>query len=315
MAYYFTSADLISSVKRRANIPDAQAMVTDAEILAYANEEMLLNLVPLVVSKHEDYYLIEEPVSVVSTQKEYPIPYRALGSKIRELAFKREDETYVELHRVSVDRITDQNYRYYGDYTSNRFYIKNESVVIDATSTIDNYNTLAFFYNIRPNQLVDSDRVAVITSIDTATGTVAVDSIPENITASSKIDFVKLNAPHRILDYDVTPTTLDTSNNFFTFDTSDLPTGLAVGDRICLQNETDLVNAPSELHSMLAEMVAARVLESIGDTEGLSAANNKLARMEKSTEYLIDNRVTGSPIKCSPRNGLLKGRRNTRRRW
>ena len=67
---------------------------------------------------------------------------------------------------------------------------------------------------------------------------------------------------------------------------------------------------------MLAQMVAARVLESIGDTQNLAAANDKLARMERSTEYLIDNRVTGSPIKASARrNGFLgRGRTLGRRR-
>lgn len=312
MAYYFNSQDLINSVKRRANIPDSQAMITDEEILDFANEEMLLNLIPLIVSKHEDYFLIEEEVSTQSGQNAYPIPYRALGTKLRELAYKEAD-AYVPLHRVSIDTITDTYSRTTG-YSSHRFYIMGENVVLNSPFQDVQYSTLAFFYDLRPNMLVLPERVSVITSIDRVTGQITVDKIPENITSGLKLDFIKLNAPHRILDYDKTPTSVDIANTIITFNPSDIPHEVAVGDHICLANETDLVNAPSELHVMLAQMVAARVLESIGDSQGLQNVNDKLAKMEKNADYLITNRVTGSPIKCTSRKNLLRSRRYGRRR-
>lgn len=309
MAYYLSSSDLIKSVKRRANIPDAQSMITDDEILDFANEEMMLNLVPLVVSKHEDYYLTEERIATELNKLKYQIPYRALGNKMQELAFFVEEGSYVEMHRVPLDEILDASGQ---GGRGNRFYIQNESVVIQSNDSHLSYDTLSFFYNMRPNMLVDSSRVAKITNIDRESGNILVDSLPDNFTSASLVDFVKQNSPHRILDYDVAISVLDTSNGFFTFAVGDIPEELVVGDRICLQNETDLVNAPSELHVMLAEMVAGRVLEAIGDSEGLQNVNKKLQRMEKSTEYLIDNRVTGSPMKARPRNGLLKGRGSKR---
>ena len=310
-----TSEQLIASIKRRANIPDSQAMITDEEILDFANEEMLLNLVPLVVSKHEDYYLTSEDTVIQSGVYSYPIPYRALGSKLRELAYYDQDsERYSPLYRKSIDEITEDSAR--GTSSgANRFYIMNENVVLD-TNTDVAHDFLTFFYNMRPNSLVLSDRVASITSIDRTSGIITVSSVPDAFTGTSKLDFVKLNSPHRILNYDLTPTLIDDANSQITFSLTDIPSELVIGDQICLQNETNLVNAPSELHVMLAQMVAARVLESIGDTQNLAAANDKLARMERSTEYLIDNRVTGSPIKASARrNGFLgRGRTLGRRR-
>lgn len=307
MANYFTSQALIDSVKRRANIPDSQAMITDDEILDFANEEMLLNLIPLVVSKHEDYYLTEEQVSVIDNQKNYQIPYRALGTALRELAFYK-DGRYHELHRVPLDEITDSSYRNV-PFSNHRFYIKDESVIIDTLSTSVGFDTLSFFYNMRPNALVSSDRVAVVTAIDTTTGIITVAAVPEAFEGATKLDFIKLNAPHRILDYDIVPTLIDNANSQITFATTDIPPVLQIGDHICLAQETDLVNAPTELHPMLAQMVAARVLESIGDTQGLQNVNDKLARMEQNTNHLITNRVSGSPIKCSSRRNLNKNRR------
>lgn len=310
MAYFMTSEQLIASIKRRANIPDSQALITDEEILDFANEEMLLNLVPLVVSKHEDYYLTSEDIDLVSNVYNYPIPYRALGNKLRELAFFDEDsKRFTPLYRKSLDEITEDSYR--GNRSSsNRFYIMNENVVLDTISEISS-DVLRFFYNMRPNSLVLSSRVSVIKEINRLSGVITVESIPEEFTSDIKFDFVKLNSPHRILNYDVTSTLVDNANSQLTFDPSDIPSELNVGDHICIQNETNLVNAPSELHVMLAQMVAARVLESVGDNENLAAANDKLLKMERSTEYLIDNRVEGSPIKASARRNGFLGRNRT----
>ena len=186
----------------------------------------------------------------------------------------------------------------------------NENVVLDTFSDIS-YDVLRFFYNMRPNSLVLNSRISVIKEINRLSGVITVESIPEEFTSDIKFDFIKLNSPHRILNYDVTSTLVDNANSQLTFDPSDIPSELNVGDHICIQNETNLVNAPSELHVMLAQMVAARVLESVGDNENLAAANDKLLKMERSTEYLIDNRVEGSPIKASARRNGFLGRNRT----
>lgn len=307
MAYYMTSQNLIDSVKRRANIPDSQSMVDDSEILDYANEELALNLIPLVLSKHEDYFLIREEVSVVDGTLSYQIPYRALGNKLKQVAYIASDGRLIELTRVSLDQITD-----YRSGCGERYHIEDENIVIDSSSTNLNYDTIAFFYNIRPNELVDSDRVSVITSIDRNVGIITVSTLPENFDSSTSIDFIKTKSPHRIIDYDITPTVIDTSNKYFTFDVDDIPSQLVVGDRICVASETDLINIPSELHVMLAEMVAARVLESIGDLENLSAVNKKIQKMESNAQYLLDNRVTDSPLKANHKKSLLRSNRYRR---
>jgi len=315
MAYYFSSQDLIDSVKRRANIPDSQDMVTDVEILDYANEELALNLVPLIISKHENYFLTMELVPTITDVKEYQIPYRSIGNRIREAAFT-DNETpspsYIELHQIPVDDITSSFNRINGSYGSNRFYIRDESIVLDSSDNSLDYNFIAMWFNIRPNQLVDSARVSVITGVDRTTGIVTVSSIPDNFSASSQIDFIRTKSPHRILSYDIGIVDINASAKFFQFDVDDIPQKLEVGDRICLANESDLVNIPSELHVMLAQSVSNRLLESMGDLENLSAGNKKLQKMEHNSQFLLDNRVEGSPIKARPKNGLLRGRRSRR---
>jgi hypothetical protein len=85
-----------------------------------------------------------------------------------------------------------------------------------------------------------------------------------------------------------------------------IPKKLGVDDIIALPEETSIPQIPIELHSMLAQRVAMRCLESLGDVPGLQAAAAKLADMEAKTGSLIDNRVESSPMKIVPRHTPIK---------
>ena len=89
-----------------------------------------------------------------------------------------------------------------------------------------------------------------------------------------------------------------------------VPTNLKRGDYVALQEEIHLPMVPLELHSMLAQRIAARCLEALSDIQGLQAANMKLADMEQKTGSLIDDRVEGAPVKVLNNHGFLKLRRN-----
>lgn len=301
---YMTSDDLIASVKRRASIPDGQNLITDEEILDFANEEMLMNLIPLITEKNEDYYLIRQLVPFESGTNRYEIPYRAIGGKLREVAYQNENGSIREMFRISTDDVTNDGY----SVTSGvyRFYIEGEEVVLHTDPNNLPSGGLLMFYNLRPNALVDVDRIAVIQDIDRSTGVIRISATPDHFTSSLQYDFIKTKSPHQVLSFDISVTSVDSTTNTIIVPIASIPDKLKVGDRIAQSGETDLINAPSDVHVMLAQMVATRVLESIGDIQNLQAANDKLEKMEINTTPLLDNRVTGSPYKVKARNGFLR---------
>lgn len=313
--FYYTSSDLVSAVKRKASIPDSQSMITDNEILEFANEEMEINLLQLITKRHEDYFLVREDVALLAGQVEYQIPYRAIGSKIRELAFSDDGINLLEMNRISIDELTggyhSNSLQNADSYGGSKYYIQNENLVLHTQpSTVSAEGYLAIFYNLSPNALVDSSRVGVITSIDRASGLIGMSSLPSNFSLTNEYDFIKTRAPHKIHTFDITAIEISSANSTITIDPVDIPSQLAIGDRVASAGETDVINCPSELHNMLAEMVVARVLESIGDTDNLNSVNQKITKMEQHVGDLLDNRVDGSPIKVKPRNGFLRrGRR------
>ena len=83
MAY--TTTDLLAAIKRRAQLPDANGALTDADILALATPAMRTQIQPLIRSVREDYAVVSEVQTVVADQQQYPIPSRAEGGSVRDV--------------------------------------------------------------------------------------------------------------------------------------------------------------------------------------------------------------------------------------
>jgi hypothetical protein len=162
---------------------------------------------------------------------------------------------------------------------------------------------------MRPNTLVKDAAVATITSINRTTGAIVVDKVPTTYKIDLTFDFVKRNSPHSIMTkidgtpaIDVAVTNIQSSAKTITVsDVSFIPNNLQVGDYISIAGESCIPNVPTELHMVLAQRVACRVLEAIGDTAGLANANQKLQDMEGKTAVLLDNRVEGAVHKVKNR--------------
>jgi hypothetical protein len=314
---YYTSELLIDSVKRRISVPTNQNTFTDADILAFADEELGLVVVPAMMSLHEDYLLFSEDTEMEDDTSSYVIPYRAVGTKLYDLQFIDTNGISYPMSRTTAADTPN----YQGSYTLNSayaYYIKNSNVhllpVLSGAAT----GSLRFFYFIRPSSLVMTDEVGVITNINRSTGEITVSSLPETFSNSTPCDFYRVHSPHNILYIDRTPTSADLSSNTLTFDPDDIPSELVVGDHVALSQQCAIPQIPSDLHVFLAQKTAERILESIGDSEGLNLARQKSAEMEVRAGTIIDNRVDESPIKITNRNGILQSgfmSRRWRRGW
>lgn len=316
MSVYYNSELLIESVKRRISIPTNQNTYTDENILAFADEELMLSVVPAIMTLHEDYLLYSQEQELQDNVSEYKIPYRAVGNKLYDLQYIDNNNNVLPMSRTTN---ADQP-SYNGFYTTNLMYayfVKNNRVVLLPTISGGNTGKLKFIYYIRPSSLVFSDEVMVITNIDRTTGVISVDNVPPTFSTSSKCDFYEFNSPHTIMQIDKIPTTVNTVGKSVTFDTNDIPRELSVGDHIAHAEHCCIPQIPSDLHVLLAQKTAERILEAQGDMEGLKLAQAKSAEMEIRAGTLIDNRVEESPIKLVNRTGILQSGligRNWRRR-
>jgi hypothetical protein len=106
MSSILKSSGLIRSIKRRAFIPSSQETFTDEDFLEMATEEINLGLVTLIQRMHEEHLVYYVDIEVIAGEKRYPIPARAHGNKLRDVALVDENSNIFEMHRYSLNEIS-----------------------------------------------------------------------------------------------------------------------------------------------------------------------------------------------------------------
>jgi len=313
MAKVLTTDQLISTVKRRGMIPIDQDTFTDSDIIEILNEEMNIQLLPLVLKVHEEYYVHAKDYSLSENINRYNIPYRSIGNKLRDLHYKNSSGELYEMARISPEHKSD-TINTYSSGLYNEFYIENNQVVL-LTEISDNSGYLNMSYYLRPNELVEDSRAGIIEDIDTDTGIITLESFPTHFNSTTLFDFISAKSPNQIYSYDITPISKDAGAKTITFSTDDLPQNLAVGDYIMKAEETIVPQLPTELIPVLAQRATIKILEAMNDSEGLKNAIVDLDRMENNALTIIDSRVEGAPQRIVNRNGFIRCKYLNFRRW
>jgi len=308
MSRVLTGDKLVESVRNRAMIPSDTSVFTDENLLDIANEEIDIQVLDKLMSIHEEHLTVHIEIPR-NAEGVYDIPYRAVGNKVRDVAMITAGNGVYEMTQVSIGALSD--YTYDQDSSSEgmpKFYVEHNQIKLIQPSR--GYESIRVYFHIRPNYLTKLEKAAVVSSI-TETGdnvTYAFTSIPKEFTSSLLYDIVGFRTPNKIKTYDLVPVQVNSSLRTITFTKASLGDSLneiKVGDYICKAEESPVPNMPTEMHPYLAQLVAVHVLEALGDTEGLSNAERKLAKIEKAILQLVDDRVELSPKKIKPRNGTL----------
>jgi hypothetical protein len=320
---------LLKSIKRRALVPDNQNTFSDQDFIDLMNEEMMIGIVPSILQMKEEYFIFRQVVPLEADKSHYPVPERALANKLREVCYRDSSSTTFgneyEMTQIAIDdRYTGlSNGTGSSDFTGfRRFYMMGSDVVLHPSVGPNPAGALAFYYYLRPNAIVKDSLVATITAINRTTGDITLSSLPSGYsvyvsgtsnTVNTTFDFVKAKSPHNILDIDLPIISINTSTKVVNIDPSYIPKDLEIGDFMPLAGQSCIPNIPTELHMVLAQRVAQRVLEALGDTEGLNNATAKIVEMESKLTTMMDNRVEGAPRKVVNR-ALMTGVARNRRR-
>ena len=309
MAKILTTSELIETALRRAMIPSDQSTFDDEDIIDIMNEEIGIHILPVVLRAHEEYYVVNEDIPLVDGQTKYKIPYRAVGNKLRDIHMVDGANALYEMTRISSEHRSDYHNRFYGrQYNKNiPFYLENDSIVL-LTET-PSAASIRMTYYLRPNDMVLEKRGATITDItvDTDTTTLTLTQVPDHFPATVLYDFVQAQSPNKILGFDIAMDSVNPTLKTITFKNDDISSlGLKIGDHLAKAEETFVAQIPTELQPILAQRVAVKMLEALGDAQGMQMAQNELERMEYNSQTLIDNRVEGAPQKISNRHSMLR---------
>ncbi len=297
----WTTTGLLASIRRRASIPTTPTTGgADTDLLAYANEELRLGLIAEVLKLREGYFKRDSDSTISSSTTSYRIPTRAIGGKLAAVLLL--DSAGLELGPPLAEIDDSRLGEFAWDNGVAGYNLKGAFLVLVPTA-ITTAVTLRQRYYVQPNELVASGYVSILT-IDTATNIVTT-SASHGYTTASVLDLVRATEGFDSLAIDQTPTAASGSSLTF----SSLPSGLAVGDYVCVARQSPVPQIPSEYHPILAQRVACAYLEANGAAE-LASAKAKLGEMQGAIGVLSSPRVdTGLKKIVNPHHGFARVRR------
>lgn len=279
------TTELIASLKIKGSFPTANDLFSNSDFLVLFNHQMKTEIIPTMLVLSEDYFLLTKDYTVTQNGS-YRLPSRAIGAKLRDLQVQ---DTGGNL--ISIKRLFEE------DRPANLtgYYIVRNSVELSNQFVS---GTLKMKYYARPNKLVMPTECAQIVSIDTLNTQITVSALPATMTNGVLCDFVQNKNPYDLLDYDnaivgVSGTTITMTK---------LPDGLAVGDWLCLAEESPVPMVPDEMHPVLVQSALVAALSSKKD-KAMDFEAKVLERVKQDAIRMLDPRVENDSV--SFRSGRL----------
>lgn len=302
----YTSTNLLDAVKRNESVVSSSFRFQDSDLYLMVDEEIENTIVPMILRLHSDRLLYRETVALSASTSSYAIPYRAVGSQLRDLVLQDaatptwiRNLTLLEYGEGSTNVQT-------GDPTS--FYFSGDKVVLVPSVGSSTSQYLAFSYPMKHPRLVASSAVATISSVNYTTGEITFSStIPTTYVSGAYFDFQVANdrSKPRIASYDKVPTVIGSTT--MTFTVSDIPIGLVAGDKVPLANQTDVILLPDECFKYLCKAVQIKIMEAQKDLQAVEAAQKRFIEARMAMESILTPRITGEP-RYIKRGALLSQR-------
>lgn len=291
----YTTDALIASVRRRASVPDSQQLFDDDDLVLLLSDELQSVLVPKIMTVNEEYFVTYSDTTTVANQESYDIPSRAVATKLREVAYIGSDGiSFSNIPRIGVDQISNYIVSY---QTPGGFYPRGNQIILYPAPTAA--TTLRMWYFDRPFTLTTVVNSGRITSINTGTNEIVLDNVPATWTVGTALSIVKGKPGFdtRFHETDIVALSSPTIE-------LDSVENLEVGDYVSEQGYSCIAQIPYEAHHVLAQAGAVKVLEALGDREGMKIAQAKYDQLEAYMINIITPRVDGEPRKV---NNINKG--------
>jgi hypothetical protein len=300
--------EVISGIKARSLFVTNQITINDDQLLSFLNSIIQLDLVGLIDSTNQEFFVRTIDIPIVASQNSYRIPYRAMGRQIRDLKYYDPNDTSPRFQNMILININDLQFYQVGYKNFAAFYFKGDSIVVvpDVPDQINGSPALQCWYKLKPNKPCFLDDSATVVSV--AGNDVTVNQVPSNLSVGSLVDFIQGKEGCDIYSFDKTITNI--SGSTISFATGDVPTELSAGDYISLQQTSPVINMiPDEAQPLIEDKTSRLLLRSIGDIDGSRTFDNSIDDMEKSLLKMVEPRTDGQPQVILNRYSLSRGRR------
>ena len=309
-----TADDVINGVNRRISNPQPQGLLSNSDILSFCDNIIQAQLIPLLESVDQDYFVDRIEIPLVAGQSNYSVPYRSVARGLREIRYK-ESPTTVNLRNMPLISI-ENAYMYTSWQSTIGFHFENDTIrlVPDVPTSLAGNPSLLCWYRLPPNKLVQSTAVAKVTSV--VGNIVNVQSIPSTLQATTQVDFCQGKSGSAIYAYDVAIAGVVGTTQITFAAAADIPTQLTAGDYISLSGESYVVNwLPNEAFPLLETLTCQRMLQSISDYEGVKMLNEDAQLETQNLLKILEPRIDGESEIIVNYNSLARTNKANQRSW
>lgn len=298
-----TTTDIfLQKVRRTASTPDDTVPGDlDADLLAYADEEIQGRMLPMMMSNRDEFFVATKDYPIVASTSKYQIPSRAIGAKLRDVLYVVSGNIQ-NLVRIEPEDLA--SYVGQGPGAPTGFYLENANVVLVPTPS-NSVGTLRLKYFSRPGTLVLPSVALVSTAVAVASGVCTV-TVPAPL--SQPYDIVSASSPFPIMAIDTVPGVVTGVSYAFAFTGETQAFANSQVNYLTNVGTSCVIQLPEELITALVQRTAARYLEAHGDREGASVCSQQADRLEGVAMALLAPRVDGEPKRVV--GGLLFRGRN-----
>lgn len=314
----YTTDRFLRGVYRRTSAPANNALDGDSDVLELADDIIRSQIVPLLISAREEFFVTPLYQALVAGQAAYDFPPRAVALSLRDL--KLDIGGSSEAYRLNdVGEENEQGSRLTGN-TSGYFFTGDEVNLVPPPS--DSSWVLEIWHEQRPSNLVAVASAAQVASVAGDVVTLMPGAIlPAIIAAGVTCDVIKGQQGHSLKGMDLVVASVTAGSTVapvvaatITFATDTTPTGIVAGDWISLSNTSPVIQLPDEACVLLETYVAKRLFKSLGDYEAAQATTEDQKDETASLLKVIEPRNRGANKKTVNHHGLLRGRRSSIKR-
>jgi len=329
-------SDIITSVKNRVSVPDAGPASQAAYLLEFVQASLDEIVTPEIFSYNEEFneHIEIVPLRDSSGNLRYPggivpFPSRAYGKNLREVKYRSPSGQLFNCPLISIEEIdlfqptTSTNYNYTGSFA---IAVRNDDLLLIA-SDATLFGQLEVTYSVKTPTLVNSATLhGSITNAIYSNGTTALTitsagadfdaAFPVlstrrlDVFRSSSGSWIELNliatrtAVGTVTTTGFTADQVTSLNVYQTGGFSQITSGFPAELVLLPAERINYSPIPSEADNFLILATCSRVLEAVGDTEGLQVNEMKMEKMRKNLSKILAKRVTGKPKVIANRRGL-----------
>ncbi|WP_448191257.1 hypothetical protein [Azospirillum sp. sgz301742] len=300
----YTTTDFVASITSRGLFPKSQQTFSDGDILRFANEELINDVIPLIVKFNEEYFTREIAIPFEEGKVRYRIPPRAMGQKLRDVYWTDSEGNPQPLSKVN----REEAYTFPTEASRPLgYYLEGNDIRLVPYRLARPQGSLVVVINMRPSRLVPANRARKVVAVTDST--ITINGVPAHFLTGQRIDVVSQYDGGEVKQFDLQIAGITAQT--LVFNACSI-TDVEVGDWIVLADETPVLQTPAELYPYLLELTSIRILQALGNAQAVQTKMAALPTMRSSLANVIENRVQGDPTKIVNRNNLL--RIGTRRR-